>query len=263
MAGQDSALSTASLVPRSDLPTVLRIEERHSLAVRWMHWINFPLLAIMIWSGLMIYWADSIDLNILEHRVYRVGVGNFTLFRFFPDWFYNAFRLNNHFTRGLSFHALVMWPFAINGIAYLLFLAISGEWRRIVPGARDFRQLARTVWNDLLNREAAGHGETYNGAQRIAYTLVLMIGAISVISGIAIWKPTSLPFTTAMMGGYRAARLIHFWTTIAFCIFICVHLFQGLRAGWGRLQSIVTGFDIVAEPEANKPSLEAESVHGD
>ena len=38
---------------------LLTLREKHPLATRWMHWINFPLLALMIWSGLMIYWADS------------------------------------------------------------------------------------------------------------------------------------------------------------------------------------------------------------
>ncbi|RZK29939.1 MAG: thiosulfate reductase, partial [Hymenobacter sp.] len=37
-----------------------QIREKHSLAMRWFHWLNFPLLAIMIWSGLLIYWANSI-----------------------------------------------------------------------------------------------------------------------------------------------------------------------------------------------------------
>jgi hypothetical protein len=27
------------------------------VAIRWFRWINFPLLEIMIWSGLLIYWA--------------------------------------------------------------------------------------------------------------------------------------------------------------------------------------------------------------
>jgi hypothetical protein len=40
-------------------PTI-EIERKHSLAIRWMHWINFPLLFTMIWSGILIYWADSI-----------------------------------------------------------------------------------------------------------------------------------------------------------------------------------------------------------
>jgi len=33
-----------------------RLEKKHLLAIRWLHWINFPLLFLMIWSGLLIYW---------------------------------------------------------------------------------------------------------------------------------------------------------------------------------------------------------------
>lgn len=47
-----------------------RLQEKHSLAIRWLHWINFPLLALMIWSGALIYWAND---------VYRVGWGETTL----------------------------------------------------------------------------------------------------------------------------------------------------------------------------------------
>ena len=37
----------------------IRIERKHLLAVRWMHWINFPVLFTLVWSGLLIYWNDS------------------------------------------------------------------------------------------------------------------------------------------------------------------------------------------------------------
>ena len=36
-----------------------QLERKHPLAIRWFHWINFPLLALMIWSGAMIYWANA------------------------------------------------------------------------------------------------------------------------------------------------------------------------------------------------------------
>ena len=36
------------------------LENKHRLAARWFHWINFPLLFLMIWSGLMIYWANDV-----------------------------------------------------------------------------------------------------------------------------------------------------------------------------------------------------------
>jgi hypothetical protein len=65
---------------------VKRLESKHPAAIRWFHWINFPLLAIMIWSGLLIYWAND---------VYRIGLGRFTLFQFFPDAFYNIFHIDH------------------------------------------------------------------------------------------------------------------------------------------------------------------------
>ena len=50
-----------------------------------MHWINFPVLFTMIWSGLLIYWNDSDNAYKHPHAVYRLGVGPFTVFRFFPS----------------------------------------------------------------------------------------------------------------------------------------------------------------------------------
>ena len=33
---------------------------KHRRGTRWMHWINFPLITIMIWSGLRIYTSARI-----------------------------------------------------------------------------------------------------------------------------------------------------------------------------------------------------------
>ena len=49
-----------------------RLAKKHPLAISWFHWLNFPLLMVMIWSGLLIYWANP---------VYRVGLGTHTLFK--------------------------------------------------------------------------------------------------------------------------------------------------------------------------------------
>ena len=41
----------------------------------------------MIWSGLLIYWADSIPPGTYAGEIYRAGIGGWTLVRLFPDWF--------------------------------------------------------------------------------------------------------------------------------------------------------------------------------
>ena len=69
-----------------------------------MHWVNFPVLFTMIWSGLLIYWNDSDNAYLHPHRVYRVGLGGVTLFRFFPEWFYKTLHVPYHVTEGLGYH---------------------------------------------------------------------------------------------------------------------------------------------------------------
>jgi len=95
----------------------LKLVEKHPRAIRWMHWINFPVLSIMIWSGLLIYWGDSIPPYSHPHQVYRIGIGSWTLVRLFPDWFWSLLNAPYQITTGLGWHFLVMWLFAANGIA--------------------------------------------------------------------------------------------------------------------------------------------------
>ena len=91
---------------------------KHLVAIRWFHWINFPLLALMIWSGLLIYWA---------YTPYHVGG-----IHFFPNWVYSTFNMDHRLAEGMALHFVIMWVFAANGIAYLLYTAVSGEWRYLL-----------------------------------------------------------------------------------------------------------------------------------
>jgi hypothetical protein len=36
-----------------EVPPSIRLDDKHPLAIRWMHWINFPVLFTMVWSLLM------------------------------------------------------------------------------------------------------------------------------------------------------------------------------------------------------------------
>ncbi len=157
-------------------------EEKHPLAIRWFHWLNFPLLFIMIWSGMLIYWAND---------VYRLGWGETTLIHFFPDWLNVRLHLPQRLAEGMSIHFVFMWLFAVNGLAYVMYLAISGEWRHVVPGRHSIRDAVLVTLHDLhLRKELPPQGK-YNGAQKIAYTSIVLIGIGSLITGAAIYKPNA------------------------------------------------------------------------
>lgn len=242
--GAETSAEMPDVAPPSE-PTI-RLEHKHPLAIRWMHWINFPVLFTMIWSGLAIYWNDSDNAYQHPHAVYRVGIGSFTLFRFFPAWFYtNRFwDIRYHVTQGLGYHFFFFWLFAINGLCYVLYLAFSGEWRHLLPTARSFRGAIEVTLYDLGLRRQHPPERKFNSAQKIAYTAVILMGFGSLVTGLAIYKPTQAHWITTLLGGYEMARWEHFWLTIAFCAFFVVHVAQVIRAGWNNFRSMVSGYEI-------------------
>jgi thiosulfate reductase cytochrome b subunit len=239
---------------RPATPTI-RLERKHPLAIRWMHWVNFPVLFTMIWSGLLIYWNDSDNAYQHPHAVYRVGVGPLTLVRLFPPWFWKAINAPYRVTEGLGYHFFFMWLFAINGILYVTYLLISGEWRLLVPERRSVRDAIQVTLVDLHLRKGLPTQKKYNGAQRIAYSAVILMGLGSLVTGLSIYKPTQVHWITTLLGGYEMARWEHFWLTMGFCGFFVVHVVQVVLAGWNNFRSMVSGYEIVP---AAKASLDEE-----
>ncbi|WP_254061836.1 cytochrome b/b6 domain-containing protein [Granulicella sp. L60] len=233
----------------------IRLEKKHPLAIRWMHWVNFPVLFTMIWSGLLIYWNDSDNAYRHPHAVYRIGIGSLTLVRMFPPWFWKAINAPYHVTEGLGYHFFFMWIFAINGVLYVSYLLISGEWRVLVPERRSLRDALQVTLVDLHLRKGLPPQKKYNGAQRIAYTAVIVMGLGSLVTGLSIYKPTQAHWMTTLLGGYEMARWEHFWLTMGFCAFFLVHVGQVILAGWNNFRSMVSGVEIVP---AAKASLEEE-----
>ena len=233
----------------------IRLEKKHPLAIRWMHWINFPVLTTMIVSGLWIYWNDSDNAYLHAHKVYRIGLGRFTLFRFFPDWFYSLFHIPYHVTQGLGYHMFFMWIFGLNGLLYVGYLMISGEWRLMIPQKRSLRDAIQVTLVDLHVRKGLPKQTKYNGAQRIAYSSVVLMGAGMLVTGIAISKPTSAHWLTSMLGGYEMARWLHFWLTMSFIGFFFIHVFQVVMAGWNNFRSMVSGREV---QRVDAPSIEEE-----
>jgi thiosulfate reductase cytochrome b subunit len=220
-----------------------QLQPKHPRAIRWFHWINFPLISIMIWSGLMIYWANA---------VYRVGVGGFTLFHFFPAWFNNWLGLDYRLAEGMAWHFFFMWFFALNGVAYVIYTLVSGEWRYLVPNGNSFREAIQVTLYDLHLSKRQPPPRKFNGAQQIAYTSIVLMGFGSLLTGLSIWKSVQFGWLTALLGGYQAARVEHFLLTLGYCAFFVIHIAQVIRAGWNNLRSMITGYEVVdvAEEEA-------------
>jgi thiosulfate reductase cytochrome b subunit len=217
------------------------LDAKHPRPVRWMHWFNVPLLFGMIWSGLLIYWAND---------VYRIGIGRFTLFHFFPDWIYSTFGLAHRLAEGMAWHFAIMWLFAINGAYYVAYTIFSGEWRYLVPNRHSFREAWLVVLHDLHLSNVEPPKRKFNAAQRFAYTGVVLMASGSLLTGLSIYKPTQVAWLTSLLGGYEWARWEHFWLTIGYGAFFVVHIAQVIRAGWNNFRAMVTGYEVSTVEDA-------------
>jgi thiosulfate reductase cytochrome b subunit len=195
---------------------------KHPLAIRWFHGLNFPVLSLMIWSGMIIYWANDAYVQ-------------------FPDWFYENAKLRFRLAEGMRYHFLLMWFFALNGICYVSYTVLSGEWRELVPGRDALKQAFQVVLHDLGIRKEPLPPAKFNAAQQIAYTGVVLMGFGSLLSGLAIYRPVQLSFLTQLFGGYPNARWIHFLLTVGYVGFFGMHVAQVIRAGWKNFKAMVTG----------------------
>jgi thiosulfate reductase cytochrome b subunit len=213
-----------------------KLKLKHLTAIRWFHWINFPLLAIMIWSGFLIYWA---------YDVYRVG-----RFHFFPPVLYSALKMDHRLANGIALHFFFMWLFIINGVLYVGYTIFSGEWRLLVPRSFSaFRDAWHVFLYDFGLRKKLPAQDKYNAAQQISYSAIVLMGLLSVLTGLSIYKPVQMGWLTAAFGGYQTARLIHFALTMGYVVFFVVHILQVARAGWNNFRSMIMGYELVNRDE--------------
>ena len=203
-----------------------RLVKKHALAIRWFHWINFPLLAIMIWSGTLIYWANPAYIPLPR-----------------PVW--QALHIGYRLAEGMAFHFFFMWLFAINGLIYVIYTIVSGEWRELVPDRRSFKEAWQVMLHDLHLRKEPPPQKKYNAAQKISYTLIIVMGFFSLLTGLAIYKPVQFGWLRWLFGGYKAARFFHFWLTAGYVVFFVVHVGQVIKTGWNNFRAMVIGVEVV------------------
>ena len=113
----------------------------------------------------------------------------------------------------------------LNGLFYLSYFVLSGEWRRrMFRPWRDANGAVAQFLYYLRMRRTPPPKDFYNGLQRFAYTSVIIFGLVMVLSGLAIYKPVQLHFLTLLFGGYDGARVVHLAGLCLFTMFLAAHL---------------------------------------
>jgi thiosulfate reductase cytochrome b subunit len=184
----------------------------HPLTVRITHWVNAFAMLIMIASGWRIYNADPIFPFYFPVELTLGGTYEGSVDIHNEDGLAGA----------LQWHFAGMWLLTFNGIIYLAYGLVSGHFRRALLPVGP-RAVLRDVVAALSFRLPHRLG-VYNAVQKTLYLGVLAAGVITVLSGLAIWKPGQFQELAWLLGGFDVARVVHFLGMAAIVLFLVVHV---------------------------------------
>jgi thiosulfate reductase cytochrome b subunit len=186
------------------------------LTIRLNHWMNVLFIVLMAGSGLEIFAAyPSLGPQGAQYGWYPLqGAAP-------PHWL----RIGGWLAGGRHWHFAIAWFMVLNGIIYLAYFFGRGEWRRrlFIP-ARDARNALRMLGYYLRVSRTPPPPDFYNGLQRLAYSSIVIIITLQVLSGLAIYKPVQFHWLLALFGGYDAARTIHLLGLVLIAIFVATHI---------------------------------------
>jgi thiosulfate reductase cytochrome b subunit len=142
----------------------------------------------------------------------------------------------------LQLHYTFMWIFGGAGALYVMYQIISRNYKQVLFSTSD----AAGVWPMFRHYFFFGPkpamNQSYNPLQKLAYTIAILLGAVSLITGIALSKPVQLGWLVWFLGGFRMARMEHFIAMLGFLSFIPGHLIMVAIHGWSNFASMFTGW---------------------
>jgi Ni/Fe-hydrogenase b-type cytochrome subunit len=208
------------------------MKTRHHWIVRVTHWVNAVALTIMVGSGLRIFNASP---------AFAPKGGTFCCYPFegkaIPAWLTFGGWLGG----ARHWHFAMMWLLVVNGLVYLAFIYLHGEWRDLAPRRGDLRDALEMIKFYTFARKDHPRQGKHNALQKGAYFAMPVIAALIVVSGIAIWKPVQFAPLTNLMGGYAWARYWHFAGMSAIVVLAVGHIFMVFAVDPYSIRSMITG----------------------
>lgn len=216
--------------------------KRHHWVVRLTHWVNAVAVTIMVGSGLRIFNAYP--------KFARRGE-TFCCYPFEGKRIPGVLTFGGWLGGARNWHFAMMWVLVANGLLYLAFIYLHGEWRDLVPRKGDLRDTREMIRFYLARRKDHPRQGKHNALQKTTYFVLPILGIVTVLTGIAIWKPVQLALLTNVFGGYVWARYWHFVCMTLIVILSLIHVFMVFAVDPYSIRSMITGgYDESLSPEA-------------
>jgi thiosulfate reductase cytochrome b subunit len=178
-----------------------------AILAKIFHWVNLLSLLVMLTSGLQIYNANPVF----------GGRGSWH----FPDFLL----LGGWLGGGRNWHFAAMWFYSLNLLFYGLYILISRRWKKRFVSSSDLKALQ--VSQNVKRKNYALH--------RLIYTTIIPVLLLSILSGLAMYKPAQFYWLSGLFGSWQTLRTIHFITVPIIILFTVVHSLLALTVGSTRL----------------------------
>jgi len=226
-------MATTTLEPVIEIESaktgiVTRAAYEHPWPVRFSHWLNAVSLFVMVGSGFQIFRAfPSFGTKIPQQDLLH-----------WPK----QYALGGWLGGGLQWHLSFLWIYVATGLFYLGYQVLTGHYKQVLFMPRDLRGVGPMARHYFFFGPKPLATAAYNPLQKLAYTSALGLGVLSVLTGIAVWKPVQFSWLAWLMGGFHWARLWHFLVMWGILFFLVGHLVMVVLHGWNNFASMLTGW---------------------
>ena len=197
----------------------------HPLWLRIIHWANAAAVIVLIMSGWRIYNATRF-LNLYVP---------FTNEPLFPS----KWTLGGWLGGAIQWHFAAMWVLFASAVLYTILFILSRRGQQFWPVT------PQGLWSDikgfLTGHLSHSDIRKYNTIQKLAYLFAMADLVVLIASGLVLWKNVQFGWLRVLLGGYEAARYIHFYAMCGIVVFIVVHVVMALLVPktikamlWGR-----------------------------
>ena len=212
----------------------------HPWAVRFCHWTTAISIVVLTMSGLRIFMAfPSLGPKLPQDDLIKA----------IPE----AATLGGWLGGALQWHFTFMWFYAAAGVGYIVFQIASGHYRTVLFTRRDIAGVWPMARHYFLFGPKPKAEAQYNPLQKLAYTSVVGLGTLSLLTGLVMYKPAQLSMLGAIFGGYHGARTVHFLAMCGIVSFVPGHLIMVAIHGWDNFASMLTGWK--RHPEYSTPEV--------
>jgi DMSO/TMAO reductase YedYZ molybdopterin-dependent catalytic subunit/thiosulfate reductase cytochrome b subunit len=225
------------------------------LWIRWSHFGNFLFLSLLVRSGIEIlgahpalYWCDDAlpDRSWLRWGPRPAAGTDWTAEDEvvpWPSWL--ALPGHNNLGLGRHWHFWSVAGWLLAGAVYVGGLAVTDQWRRLVPTSW---AVFADAWRTLLiylHLQMPPEAYPFNALQQLAYAgIVLVVAPGQILTGVMMSPALAgrFPWFPRLVGGRQAARSLHAIGLAVFVAFFVVHVSLVVAHGFGsEMARIVPG----------------------